>query len=130
MSLSAASPSVESNAGHHTFEGQKIYHNIYRWFVSLCSTLLHPKWEETKDLVVDKMMKTPLGELRSFESEADDKTETGDYTGESHAASEGSYRSGPDETFTSNADVKRSEIADEAASLLSSLEKMLRSLIN
>ena len=86
---------------------------------------LHPKWTETKDLVVDKMMKTPLGELRTFfQSEADSQTETRIHSGRKGRPSQSSHQGSFGGESANNDGAPKSEIADEAASFLASLEEM------
>ncbi len=95
---------------------------------------LHPKWGETKDLVVDKMMSTPLGKLRSFF-----ETEAGTLKG-ADSSSSSSKRSGSSSSGASAQPppwqqqgqsfhgAGESEIAEEASSLLASMEEMGKAL--
>ena len=81
---------------------------------------LHPKWGETKDLVVDKFMTTPLGELRSFfKAEANVGSNSGDAQHDHH-------RSQPQSQPQRSA--SKSEIANEASAVVTSMEDMAEAL--
>jgi hypothetical protein len=124
----SSSPSASAAASYHQHHALSVGSFPYA-----VPPHLHPKWGETKDLVVDKMMSTPLGKLRAFfEAEAGTGS-SDDSSRSSSSSSSGNGSSGNSRTSSRSPQQQqsqplhgagKSEIADEATSLLASMEEM------